>query len=100
MIKTGTVFPPQSASWLTVYLDQLLGFPNRVHDDQVDSTSQALHFFQMRFSGRINPERFESGRNRSNGDHRASKPKTAVGEIACLGGARPPISGSGPALSS
>ena len=57
MFETGKVFLPHSANWLATYLDELLGFPNRVHDDQVDSTSQALDWFQMRFAESLNPER-------------------------------------------
>lgn len=57
MFETGKVFLPREARWLATYLDELLGFPNRVHDDQVDSTSQALDWFQQRFSGAISPER-------------------------------------------
>lgn len=59
MFETGKVFLPREASWLATYLDELLGFPNRVHDDQVDSTSQALDYFQQRFASAINPERSE-----------------------------------------
>ncbi|WP_367119215.1 phage terminase large subunit [Methylocystis sp.] len=32
---------PESAPWLATYLNELLGFPNSTHDDQVDATSQA-----------------------------------------------------------
>ena len=33
---------PRDASWLSGWMDELLAFPNGRHDDQVDSTSQAL----------------------------------------------------------
>jgi predicted phage terminase large subunit-like protein len=56
LFETGKVFLPRQASWLATYLDELLGFPNRRHDDQVDSTSQALDWFQLRFSSDITPE--------------------------------------------
>lgn len=59
MFETGKVFLPHGASWLAIYLDELLGFPNRAHDDQVDSTSQALDYFQQRFASMLNPERSE-----------------------------------------
>ncbi|MDQ3500008.1 MAG: phage terminase large subunit, partial [Actinomycetota bacterium] len=70
MFETGKIFLPHTASWLAVYLDELLGFPNRVHDDQVDSTSQALDWFQMRMSAHINPERSEFRRKRPNPSRR------------------------------
>ncbi|MCB2047668.1 MAG: phage terminase large subunit [Novosphingobium sp.] len=44
MIEEGRVYLPHSAAWLDVYLDELCGFPGMRHDDQVDSTSQALNF--------------------------------------------------------
>lgn len=64
MFETGKNFLPREAPWLAVYLDELLGFPNRVHADQVDSTSQALDYFQLRHSGRVTPERAEFKRKR------------------------------------
>lgn len=62
MFETGRIFLPREAPWLADYLDELLGFPNRRYDDQVDSTSQALDWIQQRFqqelsmSGRTRPE--------------------------------------------
>ena len=50
MFETGKVLLPRDAPWLASYLEELLGFPNRRHDDQVDSTSQALDWFQKRFA--------------------------------------------------
>lgn len=42
MFETGRIVFPKEATWLSCYLDELLGFPNREKDEQVDSTSQAL----------------------------------------------------------
>jgi len=42
MIEQGRVLLPHSAIWLEDYLHELCGFPGLKHDDQVDSTSQAL----------------------------------------------------------
>ncbi len=42
MIKNGFVRIPQSAPWLSGYLDEFMMFPKGRHDDQVDSTIQAL----------------------------------------------------------
>jgi predicted phage terminase large subunit-like protein len=38
---------PQNLPWMRDYLDNLLVFPNGAHDDDVDSTSQALNFMVM-----------------------------------------------------
>lgn len=57
MFETGKVLLPNQAPWLSTYLEELLGFPNHRNDDQVDSTSQALEWFQMRCSGLLYPER-------------------------------------------
>jgi predicted phage terminase large subunit-like protein len=38
---------PQQAPWMRDYLDNLLVFPNGAHDDDVDSTSQALGFMAL-----------------------------------------------------
>lgn len=40
--EAGQVLLPREALWLGPYMTELLGFPNDKHDDQVDSTSQAL----------------------------------------------------------
>jgi predicted phage terminase large subunit-like protein len=42
LIENGFVFIPEAAPWLEAYLGELEVFPNGKHDDQVDSTSQAL----------------------------------------------------------
>lgn len=41
-IESGLVFIPVEAPWLEDYLHELMMFPAGRHDDQVDSTSQAL----------------------------------------------------------
>jgi predicted phage terminase large subunit-like protein len=40
--ENGRVFLPRSAPWLDEYVTELVGFPGTKHDDQVDSTTQAL----------------------------------------------------------
>ena len=42
MIEAGRVFIPRDAPWLSDYLHELAMFPKGRHDDQVDSTAQAL----------------------------------------------------------
>ena len=46
--ETGQVHLPREAPWLPVYMDELLAFPHASHDDQVDSTSQALLWLTAR----------------------------------------------------
>ena len=41
-IENGFVYLPTEAEWLPTYLQELTTFPNAKHDDQADSTSQAL----------------------------------------------------------
>ena len=43
-IENGFVYLPREAAWLDAYVDELTLFPRGAHDDQVDSTSQALAF--------------------------------------------------------
>ncbi|MBC2667471.1 phage terminase large subunit [Novosphingobium flavum] len=69
MFEVGQVHVPRAAVWLGTYLEELLGFPNTVKDDQVDSTSQALDYLQRRFSETLRA-RPEGGRRRSKGGHR------------------------------
>lgn len=47
MIERGEVLIPQSAPWLDTYIAELCAFPNAKHDDQVDSTSQALAWIRQ-----------------------------------------------------
>jgi hypothetical protein len=42
VIENGFVFVPEEAPWLADYLAELTTFPAGRHDDQVDSTAQAL----------------------------------------------------------
>ncbi|HEY5048969.1 MAG TPA: phage terminase large subunit [Rhizomicrobium sp.] len=43
-IENGFVHLPREAHWLEDYLAELMSFPRSKHDDQVDSTSQALRW--------------------------------------------------------
>jgi len=45
-IEAGKVLLPESAPWLNVFVDELAAFPNGVHDDAVDSTTQALNYLR------------------------------------------------------
>ncbi len=44
-IENGFVHLPRQAHWLEDYLSELMAFPRARHDDQVDSTAQALAWF-------------------------------------------------------
>jgi predicted phage terminase large subunit-like protein len=46
--EAGQVHLPSEAPWLADYIAELLAFPNGRHDDQVDSTSQALDYLTTR----------------------------------------------------
>ncbi len=43
IIEAGKVFLPENAAWLEDFLDEMTSFPNSIHDDIVDSTTQALN---------------------------------------------------------
>ena len=45
-IEAGHVHLPENASWLGEFLSELLAFPNGRHDNQVDSVSQFLFWWQ------------------------------------------------------
>lgn len=57
MFETGQVLLPREVDWLPTYQRELLGFPNTKHDDQVDSTSMALDWFQAYIARRNRSER-------------------------------------------
>jgi predicted phage terminase large subunit-like protein len=44
--ENGCVLLPRSAPWLDEYILELIGFPGTKHDDQVDSTTQALDYLR------------------------------------------------------
>ncbi len=44
--ENGRVLLPRSAPWLDEYILELIGFPGTKHDDQVDSTTQALDYLR------------------------------------------------------
>ena len=46
LIEAGKVFLPESAPWLADFLDELAAFPTGVHDDVVDSVTQALNYLR------------------------------------------------------
>ena len=48
VIENGFVFVPEEAPWLADYLSELTTFPAGRHDDQVDSTAQALAWARVK----------------------------------------------------
>jgi predicted phage terminase large subunit-like protein len=44
LFESGNVYLPESAEWVADYIAELTVFPMGGHDDQVDSTSQALEY--------------------------------------------------------
>jgi predicted phage terminase large subunit-like protein len=47
-IENGFVYLPEEAQWRPSYLHELVTFPSGKHDDQADSTSQALDWAKRR----------------------------------------------------
>jgi predicted phage terminase large subunit-like protein len=50
-IENGFVHLPEEAHWLADYISELTMFPAGLHDDQVDSTAQALAWTKIRPEG-------------------------------------------------
>ena len=50
-IENGFVYLPEEAHWLADYISELTMFPAGRHDDQVDSTAQALSWIKIRPPG-------------------------------------------------
>jgi len=55
--EEGRVLLPREAPWLSAYIGELLGFPRARHDDQVDSTSQALDWLWRKINEGVPPLR-------------------------------------------
>ncbi len=63
LFESGRVYLPESAYWLADFLDELAAFPVGVHDDAVDSTTQALNYFRERPAGFFQFGIVDSGKN-------------------------------------
>ena len=48
LVESGRVYLPEFAPWLIDYEAEIAAFPNAPHDDDVDSTTQALKFLSER----------------------------------------------------
>jgi predicted phage terminase large subunit-like protein len=53
LIEAGKVFLPESAPWLADFLDELAAFPTGVHDDVVDSVTQAPNYLRHQESNTV-----------------------------------------------
>jgi len=51
--ESGRVRLPRSASWKDEYVREITGFPGTKHDDQVDSTAQALEVLKTKVRSRL-----------------------------------------------
>jgi predicted phage terminase large subunit-like protein len=47
LMETGKVFLPESAPWVSGYVEEMACFPNGIHDDVVDATTQALNYLRV-----------------------------------------------------
>jgi predicted phage terminase large subunit-like protein len=68
-IENGFVHLPEEAHWLTDYISELIMFPAGRHDDQVDSTAQALAWTKIRPPGWGVVEYYRREAERSNAPH-------------------------------
>jgi predicted phage terminase large subunit-like protein len=51
MFEAGQILLPSAASWADDYIESMIRFPKGAHDDDVDSTSQALNYLRKRKNG-------------------------------------------------
>ncbi len=47
--EEGRVLLPRQAQWIDEYVREITGFPGTKHDDQVDSTAQALELLSEKY---------------------------------------------------
>jgi hypothetical protein len=51
MFEAGMILLPDDAEWADDYIESMTRFPKGQHDDDVDSTSQALNYLRRRQHG-------------------------------------------------
>ena len=74
LYEAGLVFHPEHGPWLMDYESELFGYPLTSHDDQVDSTSQALNWM---FANRGSYRAISAGNTRAalaDGDNDTQRP--------------------------
>lgn len=53
LFQSGSVLLPEDAEWLEDYRSEMTAFPRGAHDDQVDSSTQALLYFQLQIRANL-----------------------------------------------
>jgi predicted phage terminase large subunit-like protein len=46
LMEAGKIFLPESAPWVSDFIEEMACFPNGMHDDVVDATTQALNYLR------------------------------------------------------
>ncbi|MGB2899218.1 MAG: phage terminase large subunit [Candidatus Acidiferrum sp.] len=46
LMEAGKIFLPDSAPWVSDFIEEMACFPNGIHDDVVDATTQALNYLR------------------------------------------------------
>jgi Terminase RNaseH-like domain len=46
LMEAGRIFLPESAPWVSDFVEEMACFPNGIHDDVVDATTQALNYLR------------------------------------------------------
>jgi predicted phage terminase large subunit-like protein len=46
LMEAGKIFLPESAPWVSDYIEEMASFPNGIYDDVVDATTQALNYLR------------------------------------------------------
>jgi predicted phage terminase large subunit-like protein len=72
--ERGDVLLPREAEWLSAYVGELMAFPTARHDDQVDSTAQALEWLAARLAPGVPPRRPNPPRPQGSPLHSGRRP--------------------------
>ena len=67
LIEAGKIFLPQSAPWVSDFVEEMACFPNGTHDDVVDATTQALNHLRVKpepWAIALGPSSFDRGFDR------------------------------------
>lgn len=78
LCEAGNVILPADAPWLAEYLGELVAFPAAAHDDQVDQTTQALHYMKIRGASAATWTEFMQAHDVHGRPLAAAKPEKAV----------------------
>jgi predicted phage terminase large subunit-like protein len=78
MFEAGMILLPEGAEWADDYIESMTRFPKGQHDDDVDSTSQALNYLRRRRHGVM--EYIERELTKENEKHLCANTKCLSGE--------------------